>query len=179
LAISKERKDGLVSQYKELIEDSRAIILTEYGGMSVKDIQNLRAKIREVDGQFLVTKNTLLMLALEETGRPNPDDLFTGQLATSFALGETPSLAKALVDYAKSNDNLKIVGGIMEQDVLTKSQVEALASLPSLEQLRAQLLGLFGTPARNIASTIASGVRQVVNVVDAYAKSGDAEPEVG
>lgn len=177
MAISKERKDELVVQYKELIEDSKALFLTEYGGMSVKDIQKLREKIREADGQFLVTKNTLLKYALQDSGRPEPDELLKGQLATSFVLGETPTLAKALVDYAKDDDNLNIIGGIMDQEILSADQIKALADLPSLDQLRAQILGLIGTPAQNIASVLASSVRQVVNVVDAYAKSDDAQPE--
>lgn len=177
MAISKEKKDELVAQYKDLIEQSRALILTEYTGMSVSDMEGLRSKIREVDGAFYVTKNTLLKLALEEFGTTIPDELLTGQVATGFALGETPSLAKVLVNYADKADNLIIKGGVMQTEVLTKEQVESLAKLPSLEELQAQIIGLISAPARNLATTIANGVRQVVNVVDAYSKSEEAEAE--
>ena len=177
MAISKDRKDELVAQYKDLIANSDALILAEYGGMSVKDMEDLRSKVRDADGAFFVTKNTLLRLALEESGSSLPDDMLTGQLATGFALGEAPALAKVLVDYAEKQDKLTIKGGIMQTEMLSYKQVEALAKLPSLDELRAQLLGLVSAPARNVASVIASSVRQVVNVVDAYAKSGEAETE--
>jgi large subunit ribosomal protein L10 len=177
LAISKERKDELVAQYKELIDQSEAIFLTEYGGMSVKDMQALRGKLREADGRFYVTKNTLLSLALEESDLPSPDDLLIGQVASGFAMGEAPSLAKALVDFAESEENLTIKGGIMDNRVLSAGEVEALAKLPTLDQLRAQLMGLIDGPARGLVSVLNNSVRQVVNVVDAYAKSEETEPE--
>lgn len=126
-------------------------------------------------GLFLVTKNTLLVHALRESNRPVPEELFNGQVATGFAQGEAPTLAKALTDYAKGEDNFTIKGGILDQEVLSVDQVEALASLPSLDQLRGQLIGLISAPAQNIAGVIASGVRQVINVLDAYAKSEDGE----
>ena len=177
MAISKERKEELVAQYKDLIERSDAIFLTEYGGMSVKDMQALRGKLREVDGSYYVTKNTLFSLALQESELPSPDELLVGQVASSFAMGEAPSLAKALVKFAEDEDNLTIKGCIMDNKVLSVAEVEALAKLPSLDQLRAQLIGLIDGPARGLVSVLNSSVRQVVNVVDAYAKSEEAEPE--
>jgi large subunit ribosomal protein L10 len=177
LAISKEKKEELVAQYKDLIQQSDALILAEYKGMSVSDMERLRSKVREADGAFYVTKNTLLKLALEESGTKIPDELLTGQVATGFALGEAPSLAKALVDFADKADNLSIRGGVMEMNLLTEEQVEALAKLPTLEELHAQILGLISAPARNLVSTIANGVRQVVNVVDAYSKSEGTEAD--
>ena len=177
MAITKERKDELVAQYKDLIAQSDALILAEYAGMSVKDMEDLRSKVRDANGAFYVTKNTLMRLALEESGTSLPEEMMTGQMATGFALGEAPALAKVLVDYADKQDKLTIKGGIMQTEMLSYKQVEALAKLPSLDELRAQILGLVGAPARNVATVIASGVRQVVNVVDAYAKSGEAESE--
>ena len=179
MAISKARKEELVAQYKDLIEQSRAIILTEYGGMSVKEMEGLRAKVREVDGAFFVTKNTLLKLALEEAGRPVPEELLLGQVATGFAMGEIPSLAKALVDYAKDADKLSVKGGMLEVEMLTADQIKALAELPSLDQLRAQIIGLINAPAQGIASTVTNGIRQVINVVDAYARSEEAAATEG
>ncbi len=177
MAISKARKEELVAQYKQLIEDSQAIFITEYGGMSVKEMETLRAKLRESEGAFYVTKNTLLRLAMEETNTPVPEELLQGQIGTGFALGEAPSLAKAMVDFADDDDKLVLKGGIMEGNLLDASEIEALAKLPTLDELRAQLLGILQAPARDIASVVASGVRQVVNVVDAYAKSGDEDGE--
>jgi large subunit ribosomal protein L10 len=179
LAISKERKDELVGEYKELLQQSSAIFLTQYGGMTVKEMEALRIKLGDANGRINVTKNTLLRIALEEIDRVPPHALLNGQVATSFALGEAPTLAKILVEQAKANDKLKIVGGMLGDRPLTPAEVEALATLPSLDQLRAQILGLINAPAQGIVSAVTNGVRQVVNVLDAYARkdeSAAAEP---
>lgn len=179
MAIKKKRKQELVQTYTDLIAQSKAIFLAEYSGMSVKQLEALRGKVRDVEGQFSVTKNTLLIKALEASERDVPMDLFVGQLATGFALGEAPALAKVLIDHARTDDKLVIKGGLIGNQALTPKQVEDLASLPSLDQLRAQILGLINAPAQNLASVVASGVRQVVNVLDAYARSEeDAAAEV-
>ena len=176
MAISKARKDELVAQYVDLISQSEAVFLTEYTGLDVRQMQALRLEVRKVDGTYHVTKNTLLKLALEESGKPVPDDLMMGQVAAGFARSEAPSLAKALTNFAKDEEMLVIKGGILGDELLSADQVTALAKLPSLDELRAQLLSLLQGPARNIAGTVAGGVRQVVNVVDAYAKlEGEAE----
>jgi large subunit ribosomal protein L10 len=174
LAISKARKTELVTEYADLLEQSRAIFLTDYKGMSVKQLSELRAGAREVEGRISVTKNTLLRYALEETGQTIPDDLLSGQTAAGFALGEAPALAKALVDFAKAEELFVIKGALLDGRLLSPDEVEALAKLPSKEQLRAQIMGLINAPARNLASVVASGVRQVVNVIDAYSKKEEA-----
>lgn len=178
MAISKERKDELVAQYTDLLNNSRAVFITEYTGLNVKDINQLRLEVRKAEGAFHVTKNTLLRLALKEANRPVPEEMLLGQVATGFALNEAPTLAKALTDFAKDQENLVIKGAILGNDILTAEQVSNLANLPSRDELRAQIIGLISAPAQNIASVIAGGVRQVVNVLDAYAKKdGEAEAE--
>jgi large subunit ribosomal protein L10 len=173
LAITKDRKDELVADYVELINRSQAIFLTEYTGMSVAKMESLRGEVRKVDGALHVTKNTLLRYALEQTGRPVPEALLNGQVATGFALGEASILAKTLVDYARKDELLKLRGGILGDKLLNAGQVDTLAKLPSLNELRAQLIGIISTPAQNITSAVANGVRQVINVVDAYARKED------
>jgi large subunit ribosomal protein L10 len=178
LAISRERKKELVSEYVDLLTRSQAVFLAEYTGLTVKQMETLRNEVRNAQSSLSVTKNTLLSYALEQSGKPVPSDLLAGQIATGFALGEAPALAKILVDYAKKDDKLKLRGGIMGENLLSPAQVEALATLPPLEHLRAQILGLINAPAQNLASVLAGGVRQVVNVIDAYAKKDEtAEAE--
>jgi large subunit ribosomal protein L10 len=169
LAISRERKEELVSQYVELLGQSRGVFLAEYKGITVHQLEKLRADVRDADGAFHVAKNTLLRNALEATGHPIPEDLLLGQTAAGFALGEVPSLAKTLVDFADQVDQFSLKGGIMGDQFLTVDQIQALAKLPSLDQLRAQILGLINAPAQNVASAVANGVRQLVNVLNAYA----------
>jgi large subunit ribosomal protein L10 len=174
LAISKARKDELVAQYSKLIEDSRGIFLAEYKGMNVKSIEALREDIDKAEGAFHITKNTLFKIALEQADQPVPEELLQGQVATGFALSEVPTLAKAMVKFADDEDNLVIRGGIFSGRILTVDEVEALAKMPSLDQIRGQLVGLLNAPAQNIVSVVTNGVRQVVNVIDAYAKSEEA-----
>lgn len=174
MAISKVRKDELVAQYAKLIEDSDGIFIAQYTGMNVKSMEALREDVDKADGAFHITKNTLLKIALEQADQPILEDLLEGQIATGFALNEAPTLAKAMVNFADDEDNLVIKGGIFSGRVLTVNEVEALAKMPSLDQLRGQLIGLLNAPAQNIVSVVTNGVRQVVNVIDAYAKSEDA-----
>lgn len=177
MAISRAKKEELLAQYKKLIETSEAVFLAEYTGMNVKNMEALRAKIDEVNGAFHVTKNKILMLALEEMDMPIPGNALTGQMAAGFAIEEIPSMAKTLVDFAKDDDKLHLVAGVMGGEVLTVDQVKALADLPTLPEVRAQIIGLISGPARNVASVLSSGVRQVVNVVHAYATSEENETE--
>lgn len=174
MAISKERKEELVAQYSQLIEDSDGIFLTEYKGLNVKKMEVLRGNVAEAEGAFHITKNTLLKIALEKTNQPVPEDVLQGQLATGFALNEAPTLAKAMVTFADKEDSLVIKGGIFSGQWLSVEEVEALAKMPSLDQLRGQLIGLLNAPAQSIVSVVTNGVRQVVNVIDAYAKSEEA-----
>lgn len=174
LAISRQRKEELLAQYVDLLNESRAIFIAEYKGLSVKDVEALREEVIKADGAFHITKNTLLRKALADSGRPVPTDILSGQVATGFALGEVPSVAKAMVDYAKSQDKFVLRGGVLEASTLSAEQVKALADLPSLDQLRGQIIGLISAPAQNIVSAVANGVRQLVNVIDAYAKKDDA-----
>ena len=181
MAISKARRHELKNQYVDLLNESQAVFLTEYTSLDVKTMEELREKVIQAGGRFHVTKNTLFKIALEETGRPVPEDFLTGQTATGFALAEVPALAKTIVDFAKKEDNFSLKGAILDQSILSNEDVKSLADLPSLDQLRAQIIGLINAPAQNVASTIANGIRQLVNVLDAYAQKeaeGDAPAEV-
>ena len=177
MAISKARKDELLAQYTDLVEKSEAIFLAEYTGMSVKAMDQLRNEVYDAEGAFHVTKNTLLKLALSNTDYSVPKDMLLGQLASGFALGEAPTLAKAIVEFAKKEEHLTLKGGFMDGKLLTAEQVEALAKLPSLDQLRGQLIGLISAPAQGIVSAVTNGVRQVLNVLDAYVKESGEEAE--
>ncbi len=174
LAISKERKEELLEQYEALLDQSDAIFLTEYTGLRVKQVEALRRRTREAGGAFHITKNTLLIRALEGKGLPAPADLLVGQVATGFALKDAPAVAKVFMDFAKEEQKMVIRGGVMGNRALSRDDVEALAKLPPLEVIRAQFLGILSAPAQGIASALANGVRQVMNVLDAYAKKDEA-----
>ena len=177
MAISKERKAELLEAYAELIGKSEGMILVEYRGLNMKGMDPLRGRVRAAAGELHVVKNTLAQKALAAAGRAAPDALFTQTTAIGFAFSDMPGVAKALTTFAKENEFVKIKGAVLGDRILTVKDVEALAELPPLPVVRATLLGLLSTPATRLTGTIASGVRQVVNVVKAYADKEAAPAE--
>ncbi len=170
MAITKKRRAELVRDYGQLVKKSEALIITSYTGLPVKGIEQLRRKVRESAGEFHIVKNTLAAIALKEAGLPAPEEMLVGSSAIGFAFSDVPGVAKAISDFAKDSEFVKVKGGVMGSKVLNTQQVSALASLPPLPIVRAQLLGLLNTPATRLAGVIAGGVRQVVNVVKAYSE---------
>jgi large subunit ribosomal protein L10 len=179
LAISKERKQELLQVYADLIQRCEGMILVEYRGLNMKGMGPLRTRVRDAAGELHVVKNTLAEKALKTAGRNAPPELFTQTTAIGFAFSDVPGVAKALTTYAKENEFVKIKGGLLGDRILTVKDVEALADLPPLPVVRAQFLGLLSAPATRLTGVIAGSVRQVVNVVKAYAdKEGEASAPV-
>lgn len=170
MAITKERKDELVKQYSDLIQKSAGMVLIEYRGLNMKGMGPLRGKVREASGELHVVKNTLAQLALKQAGRTVPEELFTKTTAVGFAFTDVPGVAKALTTFAKESEFVKVKGGLLGDKVLNPKQIEALADLPPLPVVRAQLLGLLSAPASRLTGVVAGSVRQVVNVVKAYSE---------
>jgi large subunit ribosomal protein L10 len=179
LAISRKKKEQLIQKYVDQLSGSEAIIITDYRGLTVGKLEQLRGKIREVEGSFAVVKNTLAQRALSEAGLPVPEDMLFGPIGIGFCGSNIPGVAKAVADFAKSNGELAIRGGLMGTKVISEDDVKNLAKLPSLEVLRAQLLGVINAPASQLVGVVAGGVRQVVSVLNAYAEKGaEASAEV-
>lgn len=176
MAITRQKKEELVQQYVEQLKGSDAIIITGYRGLTVTQLQELRNKIREAEGAFTVVKNTLAERALAEVGLAVPDEMLTGPIGIGFCRQNVPGVAKTISDFAKANELLIIKGGLMSGRVIDEAAVKSLASLPSIDVLRAQLLGLINTPASQLAGVLAGGVRQLVNVFNAYAEKGAEAP---
>jgi large subunit ribosomal protein L10 len=170
LAITREKKEDILNEYVEQLKDSEAIIITGYRGIKVSDIQQLRARIREADGSYAVVKNTLARRALMENGWPDLDEMLTGPVGIGFCHHNVPGVAKAITEFAKKNEQISVRGGVMGVRVIDENAVKRLADLPSIEVLRAQLLGLINAPASRLVGVVAGGVRQLVNVVNAYAE---------
>lgn len=177
MAISREKKEQLLKQYKENLEKSSAIFLTQSQGIPVNDMTVLRRKLREANGSYSIIKNTLAKKALNEVGLNGKEieALLEGPVGVSFCYGNLPPVAKTLVDFAKDIEVFEIKGGLLGNKFLSEDQIKELADLPPLEVIRAQLLGVLSAPASQLVGVVASGVRQVVNVLDAYAKSAESE----
>ncbi len=174
MALSKERKREIVAEYVDLLQRSKAIIFTEYRGLSNKEMHALRRTLRDVNGVYRVVKVTLFNIALRQVGYPTlPEDVLGAPLAVGFCLDDVPGVAKAITKYAEEAPLVIVRGGLMDETFLATAQVEAIAHLPPLEVLRAQILGLLDAPAANLVGVIQAGVAQVVNVIHAYVKEGE------
>jgi large subunit ribosomal protein L10 len=176
LAITKEKKHEIVAQYSDWLKQSKAIILTEYLGMTMKDVDQLRVQVREAGGEFHIVKNTLMKRVLDEADMEMVDEDFINTTAIGFAFEDTPALAKAMTDYAKVSGLLKIKAGYLEKNRLTAGEVLSLANLPPLPTMRATLLSTLLAPATQLVRTLAEPGRQIAAVLKAYADA-DTAPE--
>jgi large subunit ribosomal protein L10 len=172
LALTKDRKNELVAQYSEWVNNSKALVLTQYVGLTMKDIDTLRAKVRENGGEFHIIKNTLAKLAFEQAGFTVPEGQLEGSTAIVFAFSDAPAMVKTVMEFAKTSEFLKVKGGFLEKQALTPDGVKALAELPPLPVVRAQLLGTLLAPAGKLVRTLAEPGRMIAAVIKAH-----AEPE--
>lgn len=170
MALTRESKQALVAQYKDLLGDSEAVVITTYMGLTVAQIEELRNAVRKAGGRFMVAKNTLLKRAFEAADYPVPESALTGSTAIAFALEDPPAVAKAIVDFAKANDAVQVKVGFLGTQEIGAADVRALASLPPLPVMRAQLLGTIMAPASQLARLLAEPGRQVAAVVKAYSE---------
>ncbi len=170
MAITKKQKEELVAQYKQWLEEGDALILTNYHKLSVKDIGNLRKEIRESGGEFHVIKNTLAKRAFEESGREWEAGILTGPTALGVSYSNPSGLAKALKDFSKEFGTIEIKGGYLAERQVTVEELNALADLPSMDEMRAKLLSTIVAPASQLVRTLAEPGRQVAAVVKAYSE---------
>ena len=151
--MNKEKKQNYISQMTTEFDKSEAVIVTHYQGLTVKQLDELRAKMREHGIIFKITKNRITKLALEKTRCKNLSDLFSGPTAVALSEDAITS-AKILTNFSKENKNLKILGGIMGNDILDIAGVENVATLPTLDEARAKIVGILRSPAQKIASIL-------------------------
>jgi large subunit ribosomal protein L10 len=168
LALSREEKTERVAQYVKQLEKSQGIILVDYRGLSVAEMEMIRRRMRPITSQFQVVKNRLLVRALEEQSMSLPEEWLMGPTAVSFCMDEVRPVAKALMEAGEETEKLSLKGGWMNQAVLSAQQVKRIAELPPREVLLAQVLGAIHGPGRQVAGVVATGVRQVLNVLQAY-----------
>jgi len=174
LALSKQKKNEVVEQYKEWLTKSQSVILVEYTGATMKDMENIRSQVRESDGEFHVVKNTLMKLAFEASGFSIPEGLLENSSAASFAFSDPAATAKALSEAVKGLDAIKVKGGYIGQEMLDVEHVKALSDLPPLPVVRGQLLGVLQAPASKLVRTIAEPARSLAAVFQAYSEQAQA-----
>ena len=171
--MDRAQKADLVSSLNQVLSSTSVVVVTHYSGLTVAEMTDLRGRMREAGAGFKVTKNRLTRLAVKGTDAEAIGDLFAGPTAMGFS--EDPVAApKVLSKFAKENEKLIILGGVMGDTVLDVDGVKALASLPSLDELRGKIVGLLQAPAQKVASVLQAPAGQLARVLAAYSEKDAA-----
>ena len=151
--MNKEQKQNYIKDMTAQFENSEAVLVTHYQGLTVKQLDDLRKRMREHGIKFQITKNRITKLALKNSKCKNLSNLFTGPTAVALSKDAITS-AKILTKFSKENEKLKILGGIMGEEVLDVAGVANVATLPTLDEARAKIVGILRSPAQKIASIL-------------------------
>ena len=171
--MDRAQKSGLVAELKQTFPETSVVVVTRNLGMTVAQSTALRIRMREAGASYKVSKNTLALIAVEGTTYAPISSMLNGP--TALATSSDPvAAAKVAVDFAKTTDKFEIVGGAMGDTLLDVNGVRALAELPSLDELRATIVGLIQSPATKIARTISEPGAQLARLFAAYAAKEDA-----
>lgn len=168
MAFTKDEKTEIMSKYENWLANSQAVFLIEYSKMTMKEVDAIRAKAREVGGEMHVVKNTLFSLVMDKLGIDGKQYL-TQTTLVGFAYNDAPGLAKVVTDATKS-EVFKVKGGLLGKNGITADDIKSLSTLPPLPVVRALLLGLFSTPATRLVRTINEPARGIASVVRAYSE---------
>jgi len=166
--MNKDKKRAYIEEMKNFFKKTSSVFVTHYQGLTVKQIDKLREEMRKHGILFKITKNRITKLALEGSKFKKLENLFSGPTAIAFSEDAITS-AKILTKFAKSNSNLKIIGGIMEEEPLTVEDVEKIATLPTLDEARGKIVGILATPAQKIISILLAPGAKIA--ILAHAKS--------
>ncbi|MDQ1397787.1 MAG: large subunit ribosomal protein, partial [Acidimicrobiaceae bacterium] len=169
-------KVAVVDEVRGRLSAASAAILTEYRGLKVKDLATLRRSLREAGGEYHVYKNTLVRFAARDLGLDSLDALLEGPTAITFIDGDAAAVAKALRDYARTNPNLVVKGGVLGDKVLSAADTTALADLPPREVLLARIAGGLAAPMQQMASLLATLPRNFAYALKALVEKGGADP---
>lgn len=171
--MDRAEKREFVTGLNSVFQSTGSVVVAHYAGLTVAQMNDFRSKMRVAGGTVKVAKNRLAKIALQGTESESMQALFKGQ--TLICYSEDPVVApKVASDFAKANDNLVIIGGAMGSTALDADGVKALASLPSLDELRAKIVGMIVTPATRIAQVINAPAGQLARVVGAYSQKSEA-----
>ncbi|HVY34770.1 MAG TPA: 50S ribosomal protein L10 [Caulobacteraceae bacterium] len=167
--MDRAQKAESIETLKGVLADSGAVVVTHYMGLTVAEMTELRGRLRKEGAKLQVVKNTLIQKALDGAAGEGGNALFKGPVAIAYG-PDAVSAAKVVTQYAKDNEKFSVVGGLLGQTtVLDQKAVSALATLPSLDQIRAQLIGLLNAPATKVAGVLQAPAGQLARVFNAYA----------
>lgn len=173
--MKKEQKAVTVNQLHDELGISQAVFITDYMGLNVEKITQLRKSVKDAGGNYRVVKNTLLNRAAEDTPAKLLEESFAGPTAIAMAFKDPVAVAKILVNFAKDNEKLEIQSGVLGRQVLKADDVQALAKMPGREELLAKMLGSINAPVSNFVGVFAAMLRQLLYVLSAIEKQKQGE----
>lgn len=165
--MNKQQKQEQVTEFGTKLSAAPAAFLVDYRGLNVEEVNNLRRKLREVGVEYRVVKNTLLRIAIQETGMKGLDPYLEGPTAIAIVNGEPVAPAKVLADFAKDNKKFELKVGCVDGQIFSVDDIQRLSQLPSREVLLAKLLGSLSAPASNLVGVLAAVPRSLVQVLAA------------
>ncbi len=166
----KPKKVETVASVRAKLASAKSIVVTDYRGLTVAEMTDLRNKLRAENVEYRIIKNRLAKLALKESGMDTLDEYLKGTTAIAFGLKDPVSPAKVLAEFAKTNEKLKLIGGLMDGARLDKSGIESLSKLPSRDVLLSRMLGSLTSPIQKLAYGLHQTVAKVVYAFDAVAR---------
>lgn len=171
--MDKAGKAVALEAYKKVFADAGVIVVTQYSGLTVRELTDLRSKLKSEGAALKVIKNRLAKIALDGKGGDKAGAMFVGPVAIAHS-SDPVAASKVVADFAKGNEKLVLIGALMGDQVLDQNGVKQLASLPSLDQLRGKIIGLIQAPATKIAGVVAAPAAQLARVIGAYANKDAA-----
>jgi large subunit ribosomal protein L10 len=171
--VDRAAKSELVTQLKEVFQASNVVVVAHYAGLTVGQMQTLRKQARAAGASVKVAKNRLAKIALEGTDVASVAPLLKGPTVIAYS-GDPIAAPKVVIDFAKAHEKFVVLGGAMGKTALNPDGVKALASLPSLDELRGKIVGLLVAPATKIAQVVNAPAAKLARVVQAYAKTSEA-----
>jgi large subunit ribosomal protein L10 len=161
--MNKEQKKNYISEMETQFQNNNAVLVTHYQGLTMTQLDDLRGKMRDHGIKFQITKNRITKIALEKTKCKDLTELFKGATAVAFSDDAIIS-ARILSKFAKDNQNLKLLGGIMGEEVLDQAAVQNVANLPTLDEARAKIVGILATPASKFVSILLARSEKMSNL---------------
>lgn len=165
---TKLQKEEIIKNLDDKIANMKSMVIVEYKGLKVKDIESLRKALLKQRVSFNVSKNTLTKIALRKSGIEFDEGVFKKPVAVAFALDDEVAPAKEIVLFAKTNEAINILGGVLERKFIDEAMIRKLASLPSKEELRAKMVGTIAAPMSGMVNAFAGNLRGVINALSAY-----------
>jgi len=172
MPITKKQKQEILQDLKEKIKEQKTIIFVDFKGLKVKDVFDFRRKLRKADSLFKVSKKTLFRIALKDLDSALPDkiDKMEGQIGLIFGFKDEISAAKVAYNFAKTKENLKILGGFFEGKIIDKEMVAELAQIPGREELLGRLVGGIAAPITNFVCVLQGNIKGLICVLSAIKK---------